>query len=51
MRESSGLLPHPVQKEDHWADWRRNPVGNAFALAALAVYAALVVAICVSAVG
>ncbi len=32
-----------VTKEDFWADWRRNPVGNALALAAMVAYVALVV--------
>jgi len=40
-----------ITKEDHWADWRRNPVGNALALAALAAYAAFAAAICVSVIG
>ena len=38
-----------MTKEDPWADWRRNPVGNALALAAMVAYVAIVIVpICVS---
>jgi len=38
-----------IMKEDFWVYWRKNPVGNALALAAVVAYIAFVVVpICVS---
>ena len=49
------MSDRPVREipgEDFWADWRKNPVGNALALAVMVTYVALVVVpICVLTIG